>query len=291
MERQGLIVLPFFILSAREQHMIPKVFIQCSNGIPVTRNCYDAYNGFKLRGHEIVKVEWGLQAREVDTTELKDITNQDIFVGGIPVFRKVLNKLGIQVPDPIDYPEIFLADQNQYFGREIKRTTLGAIREHFGSNKNVKPTFIKPVAQKQFTGYVVNIFFDLLKVLHLEDTTELWTSGNLPFESEYRVYVNRKHEHEDKEIIGIGHYNGDPLIFPDSKTIKKCVKTFNDSGQAPRAYGLDFGVSCESKKTYIIEANIFGCLGNYNLPASLYAEAVEEAWFEIVGKNDKEKIS
>lgn len=262
--------------------MIPKVYVQFSeNNVPATRNLYDCWIGFVARGHEVIPYKWNESVLETD--KLKDITKQDILCAGIPVYNKVLEHLGVAPPSPLDYPECFLSDSNKWFGRKIGRTTLGAVRDDLEKNK-LPTTFIKPVKQKQFTGFVVSSFMDMLKVCHLDDSTEIYSSSTVRFLSEYRVYVNQQYSDINNSVVSIGLYNGNPLLFPDVGTIKEAITLYNKSG-APISYALDVGVvqtKYNKHKTLIVECNSFACLGNYSCPSMLYAKGVEAYWFQVI---------
>ena len=54
--------------------------------------------------------------------------------------------------------------------------------------------------------------------------------GVVAFESEWRVFVLRG------EVVGIGHYHGDPLRFPDGRVIQEMLQAQRDP---VAAYRLD----------------------------------------------------
>lgn len=260
--------------------MIPDVYIQCIDGIPATRNIYDCYIGFKIRGHRIIKFE----PRSIDLTEslesneiLKQITKKDILCAGIPVFRKVKEYLGIQSEELETYPtalELFL-------GRKITKTTLSELKDQFEIG-NIGQIFLKPQKQKLFTGFVAKKRTDFLRIVGVDDSTIIYTSDIVNFISEYRVYVNQKNYFADDGIIGCALYHGDALVFPDPKKIKEIVQHFNKNG-APVAYALDVGVCVKHRKyqTLVVEVNDSTCLGNYGIPSTLYAQMIEARWEQI----------
>lgn len=264
----------------KQMIMFPKTYIQFShNNIPATRNLYDAWIGFTAMGYDVVPFQWNESV--LSTDKLKDVTKQDIVCAGIPVYNSVLTHLGVKVPEPLDYPECFLKQPSVYLGRTINKTTLKEIRDEV-EKRTLPTTFIKPVKQKQFTGFVVRTFLDMLKVVQLDDNTELYSSTPIKFLSEYRVYVNQNYSDVNDGILSIGHYNGNPTVFPNVDVIKDMIALYNRYG-APVAYSLDVGV-VDNNKTVLVECNAFSCLGNYSCPSILYAKSMEAYWRSVVEK-------
>jgi hypothetical protein len=101
----------------------------------------------------------------------------------------------------------------------------------------------------------------------------LLASEVVEFTSEWRFYVLRG------VVVGVGHYAGDPLVFPDPAVVRSAVTDF--AGGCPAAYGLDFGVS--AGRTLLVEANDAYAIGVYGLPPPVFAEMLEARWLELVG--------
>ena len=94
----------------------------------------------------------------------------------------------------------------------------------------------------------------------------------IDIKSEWRVFVFHD------EIKHIANYAGDPLVFPDAKTICDMVRTF--SPEAPVAYTLDVGVNW--KQTFVIECHRFYSCGLYGFSdLRLIPKMLSQAWFEI----------
>lgn len=238
--------------------MIPRVFVHFKDGVPASRNLYDCWNGFRMRGHPVEPFE---------DPELGDVTltREDIVAAGISVVHRALVKLGVDVPASITYPEAL----RPMMRRRVWNTTLGRIRadEPF-------PVFIKPSeGTKVFNGLVVYSRSEMLRVTHVDDAVALWASETCHFLSEWRVYVLRG------EILGVGHYNGDPLCFPDSARVRALLAAYRD---APVAFSLDVGV-LDNRATDLVEVNDAYALGNYGIPSSLYAQMIEARWMQLVG--------
>lgn len=74
--------------------------------------------------------------------------------------------------------------------------------------------------------------------------------------SEYRVFVS------NIVIVGVQYYLGDPLVFPNVKTIKDMVDEYSKNSNRPKAYSLDIAV-LESGDTVVLEVHPFASLGTY----------------------------
>lgn len=96
------------------------------------------------------------------------------------------------------------------------------------------------------------------------------------FVSEWRYFVRRH------EIIGAGHYNGDPFTHPDAATVKKAVADYRV--EALVAYGIDFGVTADGR-TLLVEVNDAYSLGHVGLRPLPYANMLEDRWVELVTKS------
>lgn len=91
--------------------------------------------------------------------------------------------------------------------------------------------------------------------------------------SEWRIIVFHN------EIQYVANYAGDPLIFPDRKTIKDMIAAF--APEAPVAYTLDVGVNW--KQTFVIECHRFYSCGLYGFSDLLkYPKMLSQAWREIL---------
>lgn len=246
-----------------------KAYVKTNNGTFPNLNFYLAWEGFNQMGYSVTLFEE------------KDIPNLDISVetpvfAGVTIFRKIIDKLGINYP-PFDcYPEVL----KPYYGRNIVRSTLGEERQKFHTN-NV-PIFIKPVLPKQFIGNVWKSLLNLIPIANIPDETEVWACEPIKIYSEFRVYVH------DGEILGVKHYYGDWSIVPSKSQIKEAIKSYKP---CPISYGIDFavvgkpvdGIGCINS-TIVLEVND-GCnLGNYGLDSIHYGEMMVSRWYEIVSQ-------
>jgi hypothetical protein len=184
----------------------------------------------------------------------KDLTEEDVVVGYIGDIQKAFKNLEIPIPDTIDYPE----ELESFFARKIKKIEYKDIPQQY-------PYFIKPITHKTFTGKVIREFRDLIGI---PETELYYTEDILDIQSEYRVYI------QDKEILGIKHYKGNPYISPKEKTIKEMISKYTSQ---PNTYTLDVGVT-KDRKTILIEANQGYSVGNYGLSEIQYAKFLREGY-------------
>jgi hypothetical protein len=104
----------------------------------------------------------------------EDLHREDVVIGYIGDMQRAFLKLGLPVPETIDYPE----ELEQFLARKIKKIKyLELPVEEF-------PYFIKSVIHKGFSGKVVREFKDLIGVQELE---LYYTEDILNIESEYRA--------------------------------------------------------------------------------------------------------
>ncbi|MBA4192006.1 MAG: DUF4343 domain-containing protein [Planctomycetaceae bacterium] len=251
------------MLSEGGRVVIERVLIQKKNGEFATVNGWVAWCGFDRKAYPISFFEWP-QLRD----GLIDVTPSTLVVGGVSTVLHALRLLGA-APPTIDFPDSLLA----YLGRQVRATTLGEVRGLL-SGDAPEPLFVKPrEIHKAFTGYVLSAFRDLIPTAHFPDEMAVWASETVDFVSEWRYFV-RGHE-----IIGVGHYNGDPFLHPDAVTVKKAVADYRV--EAPVAYGIDFGVTADGR-TVLVEVNDGYSLGHVGMRPVPYANMLEDRWMELV---------
>ena len=238
-------------------YLLRKVYIRFKEDHPDGLNNFAAFDGFNQLGVETASFEgFG----DIDT--LDDLGPEVGLVGYVGDFWSALKKIGLSIPEPIDYPE----ELRPWFGREIWQTTLGQMRA------STAQVFIKSVSEKLFTGFVWRSDKgDQLRVATLGDETELWASERVNFISEYRCFI------KDDEILGARLYKGDWGVAIDRRTVEAAVSAFKSS---PRAYALDFGAT-DNGHTLLVEVNDAYALGHYGLPSVQYAKLLEARWEEL----------
>lgn len=241
-------------------------------------NFFQAHEGFKKLGYEVERFEW-YSPEQTFYTPSKDT----VVVGGIPVIDWVYKQLGVSNPDLGDYPKKL----SKYLNRYYDKTTIGYIRKtiQFESENNIiNQYFIKPLAKnrKKFTGHVVSRFVDLIRTSGLPDDEVVWTSSVINLLSEYRVFVH------NKQIVGMKHYKGDYLLFPNANVIRDMVNMYTD---CPVAYALDIGLQhvndFSDLRTVLVEVNDANALGCYGLDPITYAKMIADRWNEVMSNGNQ----
>lgn len=215
--------------------------------------------GFGLRGEET-------RLFDLDEADALPLTRADIVVGGVGVVHRALKRLGLAVPALPSIPPSLAA----FAGRKTWRGPLGEARRAVGRGETL---FVKPLPTepKRFVGQPLRAFSDLLSTAHLPDELEVDCAELTPFVSEHRTFVL------DGAIIGLRHYNGDPLIFPEAERVRAAVAAFES---APAGYALDIGVA-EDGRTLLVEVNDGYSVGAYGLSPLRYAAMIDARWAEL----------
>lgn len=232
-----------------------KAFVQFYRGQPINSNAFLSWTGFSQKGYEVIPFESG---DEIAVTGPETIVH-----GGISEVLSALCSLGITVP-PLTVPERLA----WALGRSSGESTLGQLRKEVQEGREC---FIKPHdRQKLFTGHAVRDFGGLIRTAGFPEETPVIVQEIIRFHSEWRVFV------VNGEIRHIGHYNGDPLMFPDPYTVRSVISV---PGIFPSAYSADFGIT--STSTCLVELNDSFALGAYGMPALGYADMIETRWKEL----------
>lgn len=256
--------------------MIKKIYIQREN--PAVRN--DEYD---------LLVRWANNRQYIpnEVFTLKDIhrnsfeiTPETLVYGDTLVMASVFKRLGIQMPLDNSYPDSL----REWLRRDIRTTTLQAIRVESASSDWV-PMFVKPAEKtKAFTGFVVENHEQLMaqtgslsKHLKVSVATPVKFVG-----TETRVYV------VTGNIMNYGHYyrNDGVAGFPMKDffgEVRKMIDAFESSGQAPIAYAIDVGV-VDGKLT-LVEFNDAWSLGAYApISPEIYGLMISLRWNQLMGK-------
>jgi hypothetical protein len=241
-----------------------RVYIQRHKGEFQNVIGYTAWKGFEQLGDEVLYFDIG----DLENNRM-ELSKDTLVVGTIYCVRTALEKLGCVPPDNLDYPECLY----KYLGRKVWRTTMRWLREQY--NDVGDPVFVKPVrVHKAFTGYVVTRYRDLIPTARFDSDMELWASEVVDFVAEYRYFV---FEHQ---VVGVGHYRGDPLRYPDPSIVTAAVRDY--APEAPVAYCIDFGVDKDGR-TLLVEVNDGFAFGTYGLNSLVHVKMLEARWKEMVG--------
>jgi hypothetical protein len=109
--------------------------------------------------------------------------------------------------------------------------------------------FVKPAdRRKNFTGKVFSSYEEFWHLGNIGRGQEVWCAEVVKWRSEFRVYVI------DNKIVSVDNYAGDLNLKIDQVVVESALFAYRNSGEAPAAYGIDFGV-LESGETALVEAN------------------------------------
>lgn len=230
--------------------------------------------------HEEALVAPVLRARGVEielyTQKLIDrralpLSDDTFVMGSMDAMHGAMKQLGIDIPQPDDYP---IALQ-PYLRRRVWRATLREIEARVWSETPV-PVFAKPAdRRKSFTGRVFHHHDDLYYLGSASRRQVVLCSDVVQWLSEYRAYV------VDDRIVAINHYAGDAGRHVDADVVRSAIDAYRASGSAPCAYGIDFGVLA-SGETALIEANDGYALGACEIGAESYADLLLARWRELL---------
>lgn len=240
-----------------------RVFVQKRDGEFASEEDYAAWLAFTARGTPVAGYTWD----DLAAGRLA-LARDSLVVGSVRCVEAALRLLGVTPPRPLDLPDALAA----YRGRAVWASDFGTLHRDLVAGR-CGPVFVKPLDDpKAFVGHVVRSEIDLKPTMRFPAGTRVLLSEVVEFVSEWRFYVLRG------EVVGVGHYAGDPLRFPDPETIRATVR---DYAGAPAAYGLDFGVTASG--SLLVEANDAYSLGLYGLPPPVYADMLAARWAELVG--------
>lgn len=226
-------------------------------------------------------------------------------IGGMDIMLATWRSLGIMW-EPIDYPLLEpystemcwdgerISEGNRLYGREIRKCRLSGLRlnhqiglEDYGIPPYIArmprrlPTYwIKPVRTKLFDPIRFPMEPLVLTQELMELDPEIWVSDFLPggFVSEWRAYIKQG------KLVGLNHYSGDFLKFPDPGMVNYARTKLTASGIMPSCCAIDFGVRNlrPEPPTIVVEVNDFWALGNYGLDVQTYVQCCVERWDEIM---------
>lgn len=197
-----------------------------------------------------------------------------IVVGSVEETKDYLEMAKIEVPSPIDVPEL-----RPFLKRKGVTCNIGALPIMYKALGSDRKVFVKPATSiKSFTGQVVFSEEEMMALVSDCNSDERFlVQPVIDIDSEYRLYVR------NDRIIGMKHYLGDPLLFPDPVFITKCLNVAKEHlYYTHKSYTLDFGVDYAGN-TMLIEANDAWAIGNYGLEPKDYYYFARDRWLQITG--------
>lgn len=208
----------------------------------------EVFNVLNNIRYSMFRVEYRvMNLEELETTT--DNLSDWIPIGRIPFISLWLKKYwNIFEMKPIEVPEILR--EYKYLGREYRIVN----KEDLVLKGNY---FLKDIEQlKEFTycGDLSKLNKDDLK------SDKYVLSEVVDIVSEYRVFVS------DLKIKAVQYYDGNCLIFPDSKMIQEMVLRYGFVSQRPKSYTMDIAV-LKNGKTVILEVHPVAAVGTYGYDA------------------------
>ena len=252
--------------------MLAKIYVQRdpTTGEFINKNVYNAWYGFTKMG---VCAE-SFTAPQLFAGEV-ELARDTAVIGGIGAVRTALMQLGAPEPENIDYPPALLP----FLRREVRRATIRDAHRLCVDGRFDPPVFIKPVTgHKEFTGHVLAVFRDLIRTANWageEPNTPIWICDAVEFVSEWRYFVHHR------ELVGVGHYHGDPLRAPDPDVVRAAVAAYD----GPVAHVIDLGVLADGR-TALVEVNDGFSFGSYGLHPHAHAAMLASRWHQLVGLAD-----
>lgn len=191
--------------------------------------------------------------------------------GGMDSMHGAMQQLKIEIPPPNDYP----VSLQPFMRRRTWPSTLGSVERSI-LDEDHAPVFAKPAdRRKSFTGRTFASIDDFRVIGDVSRRQTVWCSDVVEWVSEFRVYTI------GHEIGHVSLYGGDAAVALDLGTVRAALATFQASGEAPAAYGIDFGV-LSTGDTALIEFNDGYSLGAYDVPATVYTDLLLTRWKELV---------
>ena len=207
-------------------------------------------------------------AKQIQRRQLP-LTRECFICGDMDVTHGAMKQLDVEPPLPNDFPPSL----EPYFRRKLWRSSIRSLEQALEQGREV---FAKPAGRrKRFTGRVFSSPGDMYYLAGTSAQEPLWCSEVVRWLSEFRIYVIHG------EVTAINPYHGDASVSLCEATLREAISAFTASGQAPAAYGIDFGV-LDSGETALVEANDGFSLGAYGINAERYTELLFTRWEELV---------
>lgn len=245
--------------------MKPRAYILVADdGMAYSVNGAAAAKGFEYMGYEIHPFRYA----ELESLELSPDTP---VIGGMGTVKGALTRLGVE-PSHVSVPACLY----EFTGRRVWRATVSDVLA-----AGDYPIFVKPYHDlKVFSGTIVtseDAFEALIAARpdreELAPDFPLFCQEPIKIISEWRAFVLRG------RVLGVSHYGGDPLAFPDAEVMRQAIATYTEAG-APAGHSADFGVLVDGR-TIVVEVNDGYALGCGSLLSSLYAELLRARWEEL----------
>lgn len=225
--------------------------------------CYAALEGAYHTGDEVILFD--------DIMEVP-ASNRIMVVASVEDTAFWFERMGIKEPKAISIIDHF----KQYVNRELDMMPLHLFIRHVET-----PVFVKPYYKvKGFDSGVIQKWSSKEMLLgNLDPTMMVMTSSLIDIKSEYRIYIIK-----DKGILGMQHYHGDSMIYPDNEYIADIVSYSMTIPSMPSAYTIDIAVHQigDNRMTEIIECQDAWSIGSYGLPGPTYLQFLKKRWLQLI---------
>ncbi|MFC8528850.1 ATP-grasp domain-containing protein [Nocardia sp. NPDC057227] len=263
--------------SARHRRSSPLLSV---NGYSMLTTAFLQYAGSGPMRHEEQLLAEGLRRRGIPVryyTVKRILRRQlplgpDTFIAGdTDAMHGAMRQLGIPLPAPDDYP----GSLREFLRRKVWTSTLGEVERALGDG-SLPPTFVKPAERRKgFTGAVCYSDRDVAQLGPVSRRQRVWCSEAVKWLAEFRVYAF------EQRVVAVDRYAGDRSIQLDMEVVRTAVAAYRASGEAPTAYGIDFGILANGE-TALVEANDGYALGAFGITADDYTELVVRRWRELL---------
>jgi hypothetical protein len=181
-------------------------------------------------------------------------------VGSVEFVTAFLQHFYGLTPTPINVPESLF--EPRYAQRPIKNGNHMDFENVIGGKYFVK-------SNTKIKGYCEVVKLNEPGMLPIP-AGNYQVSQFISIDSEWRTFVYKG------KIVGLKHYSGEFIKFPNVQAISAMVTAFENSGEAPVAYTLDVGVN--DYHTFVIEVHDFFSCGLYGFNDINYPSMLS-SWF------------
>lgn len=194
--------------------------------------------------------------KEIKINDLDKIQEKDyIPIGTIQFVEKYLgiHETPIEIPKYLQTEEFLKREYKIVKGKDLPRVGRYFIKNASKLKDFSVNTDMQYFLSEEMIDYKPTSKFD--NTLSIKSKDNFVVSEEVNILSEYRVYVF------NNEIIAISHYNGNPLLFPDTKLLEKAVMLISYNEKYLKSYTID--VMITEKGTSLIEIHNFTSVGFY----------------------------
>jgi len=263
-------------------HPLTHFEVDHKRGLPMFETAFiqEQGNGQLMLESQLVRDYCLKQGIEVRLYTIKRIhrrelplTTRSFICGDMDCMHGAMKQLNIPLPTPVYFPNSL----RPHLHRRIWQDTVDGLRVRLEHDN--RPVFAKPGGRaKLFAGRVFSGAADLHHLGTTSRREPVWCSDVVSWLSEYRVYVI------GEEIVAVDCYSGDGGIALDQSVLADAVAKYRRSGEAPAAYGIDFGV-LSSGESALVEANDGYALGAYKISSAAYSELLFSRWIELISSS------